>query len=877
MDANGTRYHLLLGQRDWGALDGGASPPDDASPPDGRESVASDDLEWDDRSGEVRLRQKAFRFVGSLDERPLNLDDRRGSARDRYGTWYWIERAQRSIVALSSGSRTISTFWPVSPTASEDVAAEGAFHACAPVTLPPAPELRGLCITEDHYLVAGVVDPPGLLVFDLYAGGPPRQRTWPVDSLVPFGLAAREGGGVWILDRDLRHVWEMDRAFDVVPSHANAAALPNERDGDFVAAGGGADRADGPARAPSTADAWTLPATSMPIAITALPGHGVLVLDRQKQPSDETRLDSPPTAATDDTQFAQILWLEDGRIRGTASTRVMVRLASGPGEAPFALVAHDFALVPGAADQEPHRLYVAARDGNQAYAFDVTTAGGALALSPVADYFPMRLFGGRALVVADDKAWYDCGDRWVPLTEQKRPRFTESGELLTRVFDSGLPQCVWHRLMLDGCIPPGTSVDVWTRAAEQTSDLTNATWRLEPRPYRRGAGTELPYVPNDYRDSRGTWELLFQDARGRYLQIRLLLSGDRRRTPRLRALRAWYPRFSYLDHYLPSVYREDVPSAHFLDRFLANFEGLFTAIEDRIAAAQMLFDATTAPPETLDWLATWFGVALDPSWTEDRRRLFLHHAMDFFAARGTARGIEMALRLALDRCVDESLFAAPSSSASSRTARVVEGFRGRLPGEITGDVDAAVARLGDRRLVSQLWRDFLARRYRSVQTLNTAWPAAWNAFAEIELPKPLPSTGTMRADWLDFESAVLATQSAAHRFTVMIPVRPHVRTDDPTPQQRLALARTVLDLEKPAHTAYDIRYYWAAFRLGGARLGDDTLVDQGSRSPELMPPMTLGAGYLAEAFLAAHPGAEAPARLAIGRDRVGRSARLGGP
>jgi hypothetical protein len=88
----------------------------------------------------------------------------------------------------------------------------------------------------------------------------------------------------------------------------------------------------------------------------------------------------------------------------------------------------------------------------------------------------------------------------------------------------------------------------------------------------------------------------------------------------------------------------------------------------------------------------------------------------------------------------------------------------------------------------------------------------------------------------------------------------------------------VLELEKPAHTVFELRFYWAAFRLGAARLGSDTLVDLGSRAPQLMRPMVLGQGALAETHLAtadaAMPGFESPGRLQLGRDRVGRSTRI---
>jgi hypothetical protein len=184
---------------------------------------------------------------------------------------------------------------------------------------------------------------------------------------------------------------------------------------------------------------------------------------------------------------------------------------------------------------------------------------------------------------------------------------------------------------------------------------------------------------------------------------------------------------------------------------------------------------------------------------------------------------------------------------------------------------------GTRNRERQRWQDFLARRYRNAEALRAAWRKRWSGFAHVALPDRLPADGAALADWYQFEGTVLVMHRAAHRFTAMLPVPKRLRTDTPAQRRRLALAKAVLDLEKPAHTAYDMRFYWAMFRLGEARLGDDTLIDLGSRAPELMGPMVLGEGYLAEAFLAARPGADAPARLQIGRDRVGRSARLGGP
>ena len=125
--------------------------------------------------------------------------------------------------------------------------------------------------------------------------------------------------------------------------------------------------------------------------------------------------------------------------------------------------------------------------------------------------------------------------------------------------------------------------------------------------------------------------------------------------------------------------------------FLSNVEGLYTTLEDKIAAMQILFDVRSAPVEVLDWLAGWFGVALDPSWDEARRRMFISHAIDFFQYRGTIRGLTMALHLALDDCADENIFnQSVALQISVEPIRIVERYLTRtLPGVIFGDPSEA--------------------------------------------------------------------------------------------------------------------------------------------------------------------------------------------
>jgi phage tail-like protein len=807
-----------------------------------------------------------------------------------------------------------------------------------PAPEPTALQLRGLAVTEDHYLVVGVLQPPGLLLFDLYAGGPPRQLLWPDDvEFTPFDMAPRPGGGVWILDRDLlqplkpAHYWALDRHFNVIRRDALEVTLVEAVDDDFQPLAGGAPRRTPRLTFPGgiSLDAAFPLAPRDAIAIEALPDGTVLILDRQPDPRK---------------LFSSICHYAFGRQLGAPVSTDAIRGVIEPeSAAEFTLLAHDFAFVPEHAEPEgtvPDRLYVVEEHGNQTFAFTIAQTGEQLTLEPVEEYLPMRLFGGKGLVTAGTLPYYDFGDGWIPLIRQRRPRFVGEGTLLTSLlppFDGNDPECFWHRVLLDACLPPDTTVEVWSRAANDAGALAIAPWQREPDFYRRGDGSEQPFAATS-GEGYGTWELLVQRARGRYAQLKLTLRGNERTTPRLRALRLYYPRFSYLQHYLPGVYREDVTSASFLDRFLANIEGFYTTLEDKIAAVQILFDLRSAPSEALAWLASWFDLALDPSWDDRRRRLLLAHAPEFFRYRGTPRGLLMALRLTLEECPDESIFAQrPARPARASGIRIIEKYRTRhTPGVVLGDPTEAVgpriftpgvrwrptqggAEL-HRRYAEFLnqgplsfpitppqeaaaatrwkqfardvvgfvpaatgaeeerWQHFLARRYPDIERLKAAYGTSqtqqWQSFTDVPWPTALPPDGAPLQDWYQFEGTVLVMLNAAHRFSVLLPLPQSIPPGSDARLRNLDLARRMVHLEKPAHTIFDIKFFWELFRVGEARLGEDTLIDRGSRAPALMPSLVLGQGYLAEAFLTPGPPQDTTERYIVGRDPLGRSAIL---
>src|SRR5271166_6520895 len=226
MDANQTRFHLLLGEADWSRCA-------QLEPPPFR-------TQWDPTRYEVTLEEKLFRFVPSKLGPALKIEQRRGAARDRFGNWYWISDPELEILVHSTGSDQTTHFWSPGDGVRSERRSAGEFQPAE--SEPPCPPiaLRGLAITSDHYLLVGVVKPAGLLIFDLYSGGPPQQFFWPT-TFAPFDMAARPGGGVWILDRENKRYWGLNRSFQIIWLNRPPISSPPHSDlhHDFAPAEGG--------------------------------------------------------------------------------------------------------------------------------------------------------------------------------------------------------------------------------------------------------------------------------------------------------------------------------------------------------------------------------------------------------------------------------------------------------------------------------------------------------------------------------------------------------------------------------------------------------------------------------------------------------------
>ncbi len=350
------------------------------------------------------------------------------------------------------------------------------------------------------------------------------------------------------------------------------------------------------------------------------------------------------------------------------------------------------------------------------------------------------------------------------------PAFASQGQLLTRALDSGMPRCRWHRLVIDADIPAGTRIGV----SVATSEVAMPVPQGVPDPDWVGFPAGLPH-PGDWQTiEAGQTDALVRCPAGRYLFLRLRLSGDGSATPRVRRIHIAFPRATSAD-LLPAVFREDGVAGDFTERFLGLFDATLGSVDTAVARFPALLDGARARDEVLPWIARFLSVTLDETWDADRRRAMLRAAPDLFQRRGTRDGLNRSIRLAYGLSEDAVI-----------TEHGLERVWGAVAATGGGSVEA---RLGHTRLFS---------RRRARLTLGSS------ALDRT----PVMSFGDPAADPHDV---------GAFRFSVELPASAGADAS--------ALVRLV-EGQKPAHTLAAVRVGSSGgFRLGARlRLGVDTLV-----------------------------------------------------
>jgi phage tail-like protein len=376
-------------------------------------------------------------------------------------------------------------------------------------------------------------------------------------------------------------------------------------------------------------------------------------------------------------------------------------------------------------------------------------------------------------------------------------------------------------------------------SATLTAALTVAPFHRQPPLTAVSQPSELPFHPGlaALAGAPGAlYEVLLQRGvganrrlTGAFLDIVAIAAGDGRHSPCLRAIRVYSSRFSYQDEYLPTYFHQtqisdesDVAATasppDFRERLLANFEGLLTPIENRVAAAEYLLDPNAAPASALPWLCSYFGRTLDPTWPQARSRRALAAMGRQFRQRGTYRGVCLALDIATDGAVARGEIVVLETFRLRRSDATVLGIPMSGRNSLTGyGVPSGNSIVGDTLTLSA---------ERSIDMLALLAPSA--------------------ASTADPSAASQLLVEYADRFQVTVLLQ------GPTTAALRPIVSNVLLAELPAQLGFDIVATDQRFILGLSPLLDvDTFLD-----PSAAPaPLTLDQSVVGRDAIVRNPAA----------------------
>jgi phage tail-like protein len=375
--------------------------------------------------------------------------------------------------------------------------------------------------------------------------------------------------------------------------------------------------------------------------------------------------------------FALLSWNQNAATNDAVHLRTFTSLASFASEAIVGSVKFPYSI----AWLEGNQLALLASENKKALIYDLSSTE--QTLQPTGETYVLSSINPGPFAHGFlQPPNYNVGPDLFPLLPLSLNSLACSGEAQNHLrIDGGSARAVWHRMYLEASLPQRCGVVVKLAAADDPQKLNESKtpWfphvfgdaeapadvAQVPRGVWQRVPSEVPFHPGllgdkPEKDRKGLFMVLVQRAgaavrslRGRYLGIKVELTGDGRNTPEIAALRVYGPRFSYVEHYLPELYREttfgndadansDSTRPDFLERFVDIFEGPMTQMEDRVAAAYRLTNPQSTPDDNLDWLGSWVGVDPSPQ-PPDRRRARLVETPRLYQERGTVRGITDAI------------------------------------------------------------------------------------------------------------------------------------------------------------------------------------------------------------------------------------------
>ncbi|WP_405021647.1 phage tail protein [Kitasatospora sp. NBC_00070] len=74
-------------------------------------------------------------------------------------------------------------------------------------------------------------------------------------------------------------------------------------------------------------------------------------------------------------------------------------------------------------------------------------------------------------------------------------------------------------------------------------------------------------------------------------------------------------------------------------RWVEGLDEVLAPVISTLDCTEAYIDPLLAPPDFLEWLASWVGITVDPAWPADRARLAVSQAVELYRMRGTIAGL----------------------------------------------------------------------------------------------------------------------------------------------------------------------------------------------------------------------------------------------
>jgi phage tail-like protein len=370
----------------------------------------------------------------------------------------------------------------------------------------------------------------------------------------------------------------------------------------------------------------------------------------------------------------------------------------------------------------------------------------------------------------------------------------------------------WLRAELQASLPPGTSIEVSyaasadaALAAQATALAADQSLPASIRTSRLRTLLASWSTPTVFQGSASTQPAATRpplaaplfEASAPNLWVSISLgAAPGASLPELTELLVRYSGHSLLEQ-LPMIYRRDAANpGSFTRAFVGVLEATTQETDRRIGALGSLIHPDTAPPDWLDFVATWLGLPWDDGLSEAQKRAIMHAAPVLAAQRGTRAGLAALLDCLVPgtpqryRIVDldvdigfaqlggggcagsplpAMLSGLPDSAAVLSTRTILGRARLPCPGEVP---DTTTRFLGQLRVVI---------------TASAQEQRAWAPWIRALLTDMVPAATRLEIEWRS--PARSSTALTSDGLPLLPAPAPHLGTDAITGYARLPGAR----------------------------------------------------------------------------------------